>query len=88
MTFKKSLFFPPRNKRIAKIISIKSPSAFKISISKLREGGITITEKRSLVLAKNRAKAQLKRKNLSPKERKQFKMIVAMKLPNITLKKR
>ena len=86
--FKKSLFFPPKNKRLAKIITIKSPTAFSLSIKKLRKGGITITEKRALVLARNRAKVQLKRENLSPKERGEFGMIAKMRLPNITIKKR
>lgn len=84
VTFKRSLFFPPKNKRIARIITITSPTAFRKSITKLRVGGITTTEKRALVLARNRAAVQLKRKNLSLKERKQFRMIAAMKLPNIT----
>lgn len=86
MTGNKSLFFPPKNKRLAKIITIKSPTAFRVSIKKLRVGGITTTEKRALVLARNRAKAQLKRRDLSPKEVRQFTMIAKMKLPNITHK--
>lgn len=84
----KTLFFPPKHKRLAKIISIENPLAFKRSIFMLRKGGITITEKRALVLARNRAKAILKRTDLSPKEVKQFKMISKIKLPSITTKNR
>lgn len=76
----KSLFFPPKNKRLAKSISIKSPSAFKKSISKLKKGGLSTTEKRALVLARTRAKLQLKRRNLSAKERKQFTTISETKI--------
>ena len=71
----RTLFFKPKDKRLAKIITIKSPAAFKESIKILKKGGLTLKEKRGLVLAKNRASAQLHRKNLSPKERKQFRAI-------------
>lgn len=81
VTKKSSLFNKPKNKRIAKIISIKSPAAFKLSIKKLQKGGLTLEEKRSLVLARTRAKLQLRRKNLSQKERIQFNKISKMKLP-------
>lgn len=85
--FTKSLFFPPKNKRLARVISIKSPSQFRKSISTLKKRGLTITEKRALVLAQNRARVQLKRRNLSLKERKQFRAISTIKLPNITKRK-
>lgn len=78
---KNTIFFPARSKSLAKKISIKSPSAFKSSIKKLEKGGLTTREKRGLVLAQNRAKAQLKRKNLSKKEREQFKEISKIKIP-------
>ncbi len=74
----------PKSKRIARIINITSPSAFRESIRKLKRGGLSLQEKRSLVLARNRAGAQLDRKNLSTKERKQFRAIVKMSLPKIT----
>ena len=51
-----------------------------------RSGGITLKEKRALSLAKTRAKLQLRRKNLSTKERKQFKMIAKMRLPKVSRK--
>ncbi len=79
-----SLFFPAKDKSLAKKISITSPTAFKESIKKLKESGITTKEKRALVLARNRATTQLGRKNLSSKERKQFKAISKQSLPKIT----
>lgn len=84
MVKKKGLFAPAKNKRIAKIISITSPTAFRESIRKLKRGGITTEKKRALVLARNRASAQTKRKNLSPKEMKQMKAISKISLPKIT----
>ena len=81
---KRTLFSPAKSKRISKIINITSPSAFRKSISKLKKGGLTLQEKRALVLARNRAGAQLKRKNLSANERKQFTAINKMALPKIT----
>ena len=76
----KTIFFGPTHKALARKISIKSPGAFRESISELKKNGLTTTEKRALVLAKNRASAQLHRKNLSGKERKQFRSIAHMKL--------
>ena len=76
-----TLFFKPKSKRLARDISIRSPAAFRRSIMKLKKGGFTTKEKRALVLAQNRSRAQLKRKNLSLKERKQFMSISRMKLP-------
>ena len=83
---KKTLFFPAKNKRIARDISIKSPVAFRASIKKLKRGGLTTTEGRGLVLARNRAKAQLGRKNLSPNERRQFTTISRMHIPKFPSK--
>lgn len=82
--FTKKLFAPPKDKRLARKISIKSPKTFRNSISRLRKGGITLKEKRALTLAKTRASVQLKRPNLSTKERRQFRAISRMKLPKIT----
>lgn len=79
-----SLFFKPRDPRLAKIISTKSPEAFRRSIRILMRGGLTTKEKRGLILAQNRSRAQLKRKNLSPKERREFTQIVQTKIPNIS----
>jgi len=79
-----TLFFKPKSKRLARIITIKSPTAFRESIRVLKKGGLTTKEKRALVLAQNRARAQLKRKTLSPKEIRQFRAIAKVRLPAIT----
>lgn len=73
----------PKSKRLAKIISIKSPEAFEESIRKIKKGGVTLHEKRGLILAQNRAKAQLSRKNLSVEERMEMDIIAKMKLPEV-----
>lgn len=76
----KTLFFPPKNKKLAQQISISSPGAFKESIADLKRGGLSTQEFRALNLAKIRARLQLRRKNLSGKERMQFKKIASMKI--------
>lgn len=76
----KTLFFPAKHAYLAKAISIRSPSAFRNSIKTLKKGGLTVTEKKALVLARNRAGAQLHRKNLSPKERREMTTISKMKI--------
>ena len=76
---KKSLFGkPPKSKRLADIISITSPTAFRRSIRTLKNDadGFTKEDRRASIFTKNRARAQLKRKNISPKERKQFTEII------------
>lgn len=82
----KSLFFKPRSKRLARIISIETPGKFKKSITELKKRGLTLKEKRALVLARNRAKVQLKRKNLSTRERNQFRAISKMTIPKVKKK--
>ncbi len=84
MTRRQTLFFAPRNPRLARVIDTTSPTAFRRSIKTLKRGGLTVREKRALTLAKNRAGAQLNRRNLSKKERKQFRTISRMRLPKIT----
>ncbi len=86
MTQRQSLFFAATNKKLASQISIKSPQAFRKSINTVKKGGVTLEEKRALVLAQNRAGAQLKRSSLSMKERLEFTLIRGMKLPKITKK--
>ena len=76
----KTMFFPPKNRSLAAKISICSPSAFRTSIQTFKKGGLTLTEKRALVLARNRAGAQLHRKNLSAKERREMGIISRMKI--------
>lgn len=79
-----SIFFKPRSKRLARIISTKSPASFRRSIRTLKKGGLTLMEKRALVLARTRATAQLGRRNLSSKERRQFRTISRMRIGPIT----
>ena len=80
---KRSIFFPPKDKTLAKKISIKTPGQFKKSIDELRKNGITLKENRALVLARTRAKVQLKRKNLSTRERNQMKVIANTVIPRV-----
>ncbi len=84
----KTIFFKPKDVRLARKISIRSPSEFRASIRELEKKGITTKEKRALTLARTRASLQLKRKTLSEKERKEFKMIVGMKLPKVSVPKK
>ena len=84
----KSLFFPSKHKRLARIIKISSPSEFRKSIKELMKNGLTLTEKRALTLARNRATAQLGRENLSDKEREEFMIISNMSIPKITKPKK
>lgn len=79
-----SIFFKPKNRRLAEKISITSPTAFRKSIRELAKNGLTLKEKKALVVARTRSKLQLKRKDLSPKERKQFKTISKMNIPKVT----
>lgn len=74
----RSIFFKPRDKSLASKISITSPKAFRHSIKELKKNGLTSHEKKSLILARTRAKLQLRRHNLSRKERKQFNKISKM----------
>lgn len=69
-----------RYKRISRIVSIRTPAAFRHSINTLKKGGFTTQEKRSLVLAKNRAVAMLHRKNLSAKERAKMRAIARTRI--------
>lgn len=78
----KNLFHTGKpNKRLADAISIKNPNQFRESISKLKTNGLSLKERRALILAQNRAKAQLGRKNLSIKERKQMREISHISIP-------
>ena len=77
---RKTIFFPAKHKRLARVVTIRSPSAFRQSIRTLKKRGLTTAEKRALVLARTRAKAMLKRKHLSLKERKQMREISKVKI--------
>ncbi len=87
--FSRSLFNKPKSKKLARDISIKSPTAFKRSISKLKKsnGRLSVREGRGLVLAQNRARVQLRRRNLSVKERRQFTAITKIKIPRFGKKR-
>ena len=78
----KSIFFPPKNPRLARAISIKTPTAFRKSIGTVKkmQGIPKITKKRALVLARTRATVALKRQNLSIGERKQLRTISKTKI--------
>lgn len=80
---RRGLFFPAKDKSLAKKISITSPTAFRKSVRVLKKGGLTRGEQAALVLARNRAGAQLGRRNLSPKERKQFTAITKVRIPKL-----
>ncbi len=72
------LFDPPKSKKVAEMISIESPTAARRSTSWLRKmiksGKMKVGDAVKYAnLAANRAKAQLNRKNLSSKERKQMR---------------
>ena len=82
---RKTLFAKPANPELAKKISIKSPEAFNKSINVLSKNGITTEEFRALSLAKVRADLQLRRKNLSAKERGEFTAIAKTKLPKVNV---
>jgi len=88
VTRRQKLFFAPADPKLAKIVTIKNPAAFKKSIRALKKKGLTTTEKRALVVAKNRAGAQLKRKNLSASERAEFTRIRNIKLPRVTKRRK
>jgi hypothetical protein len=81
---RRTIFFPPRDKKLADIISIESPAAFRESIRKLKKTGIGAREKRALVLAQNRARAMLKKRSLSENERKELQAIASIPLPPVT----
>ena len=82
-TRRKTIFFPPKNRRLADVISIESPAAFRRSVRTLAAGGLGRREKSALVLARNRAKAMLRKRGLSDKERKQLREIVSTPLPAV-----
>lgn len=79
---KKTLFFPPKHKRLAKIITIESPSKARKAARqllkecrKLKRADAILLRARAMQLAANRAKAMLNRKNLSKKERRELKEV-------------
>jgi hypothetical protein len=81
---RRTIFFEPKNQKLAELITIVSPDAFRESIRKVQRMGIGAREKRALVLAQNRARAMLKKRSLSAKERSQFEEIAQIRLPPVT----
>ena len=74
-------FSPARRKAISQAVSIKSPSRFKQSVRILSKGGLSVQERKVLVMAQDRADMQLQRKDLSSIERRQFKEIKGVNIP-------
>jgi len=76
----KGLFRPARNKEIADIVRMDSVKGAKQSIAQLKKlidkGVITIDEAiKYVTCVANRASVQINRKNLSSKEKKEFRKI-------------
>lgn len=77
-----SLFEPPKSKKWAKIIRIDSPAGARYSVRMLSKGWNKLTRAQKVkrikyaVLAMNRAKVLLRKKNLSQKERRELKQVV------------
>lgn len=86
-TKRNSLFGPSKNKRLARLVDITSPTAFRKGLREAKKRGFTLKEKRAFVLGKNRAGAQLERKNLSIKERRQFGAITKIRIPNVNTRR-
>ena len=76
-----TLFFPPTHKWLAEIISLKDPESAKKSVEELKEEfkksgrARQRTILRGANLAANRAAAFLKKRNISEKERREFREI-------------
>lgn len=71
----RSLFFPARHKRLADIITIATPEGARGAVRTLAKSGFSPLKIRSMVLAANRARASLHRRNLSARERREFREI-------------
>jgi len=77
-----NLFTPPKNKYLSKIITIKSYSLFIKSVKLLSsKKNYNLSVYRALVLAQNRAKALLNRKNLSREVRSELVKITKFNIP-------
>ena len=79
----RSLFFPAKSKKYEKIVSIETPEKARKSaktllreFKKAKTRSKKVRVKRVTITAMQRAKAQLKRKDLTPKEVTEFKKIV------------
>lgn len=79
---------PVKSQYLARVISIESVAAFRKSVRTLSGQKSYNTEKyRALILAQNRAKASLKRKNLKPATRARFKTISKVNIPKPPVKR-
>lgn len=79
---KRTIFFPPRHAKLAEIIRIDSPTAargtartIKSLFRKAKRRDYKRRLKSAVVLAYNRVRAMLKKKNLSPKEHREMKEV-------------
>ena len=81
MARRRTLFFPPRHRKIAEIISIESPKKARhavktlLRMAKKAPHRRKVLIKRSIVLAANRAEAASKKRNLSRREKKELKTV-------------
>lgn len=82
MERRQTLFFRPKHPQLAQKIKISSPIEFRRSIQRVMADGYSVRDQRALVLAQNRAKAQLKRRNLSLMKRRQFTEIARIQIPS------
>lgn len=78
----RTMFFKPKTKKYAKIIELDDPQSAKGSVNKLKREynkAKTKAKKRKIIrvttLASNRAKAMGKKRNLSKREKTEFKRI-------------
>ena len=76
-----TIFFPPKHKDIAEHISLRTPAEARRSVKWLERQWKKADRRRrrillwSAVLAMNRAKVAARKKNLSAKEKKEFRQI-------------
>ena len=82
MPRKQTLFFRPKYPQLAQKIRISSPLEFRRSIARVMADGYSARDQKALVLAQNRAKAQLNRRDLSPQKRMQFMEIARIQVPS------
>ena len=71
------------NPRLKELVDITSPTAFRRGLKEAKKGGFTREESKAFSLGKAAATLQLMRKNISPKERKQFMQIQQIRIPKI-----
>ena len=82
---KKTMFGPPKHKTLAKIITIRNLDEAKQAAqyligesSRMKRPSAILRRAQAAQLAANRARAQLKRENLSRKERAEMREIAAL----------